>query len=841
MPDDEPVTIPDSLPLIPLRDLTVFPNLVVPLFVGREKSIVALEEAMRTDHLVALVTQRKTETQDPSREDLYSVGCVAQIMQELKLPDGTAKALVEGRTRFRIVEFVQTDPFVTVRIEQIEEPGVADVETEALMRNLVSEFEKAAQLGKPIPQEVLLAAMSIEEPGRLADFVTFHLNLRAEEKQAVLEAIDPKQRIEISAGFLRKELEILELGAKIQGRVKEQMTKTQREYFLREQLKAIQMELGQYDEIKAEVDEYRGKIREAGMPEDVEEKALRELGRFEKMPQAAAESAVIRTYLDWLVGLPWGSEDVEKLDLIEARSILDEDHYGLDKVKERILEYLAVHKLTDKMRGPILCFAGPPGVGKTSIGRSIAKALNRRFIRVSLGGVHDEAEIRGHRRTYVGALPGRIIQSISQSGTRNPVFMMDEIDKVGMDFRGDPTSALLEVLDPEQNNSFQDHYLEVPFDLSDVMFITTANRLDTIPPALLDRMEVISFSGYTEDEKLNIARRYLVPKQLAEHGLTATRLEIADSALTEIIRRYTREAGVRNLERSIAAIGRQAARKVVEGRRSKTRVSSRNVRAYLGPPKFSYGLAEDKDEVGVATGLVWTEVGGDVIFIEATTMPGKGSLILTGQLGDVMRESAQAAVSYIRTRATDLGIEPDFAEKLDIHIHVPAAAIPKDGPSAGITMAVALASVLTGCRVRRDVAMTGEITLRGHVLPIGGLKEKLLAAHRAGVKEVLIPKENVRDLEELPFHVLTDLDLIAVDGMDEVLSRALVDVCGPKISKSRARALKPLPQPAIPPPERSTARAKTAAKKARKPRQAAKTVAGNTAAARPDRRKASAD
>jgi len=696
-----------------------------------------------------------------------------------------------------------------VRIEAIDEDEGNDVETEALMRNLVSEFEKAAQLGKPIPQEVLLAAMSIEEPGRLADFVAFHLNLRADEKQAVLEAVHPKKRIEKTAGFLRKELEILELGVKIQGRVKEQMTKTQREYFLREQLKAIQMELGQYDEIKAEVDEYRTKIHDAGMPEDVEEKALRELGRFEKMPQAAAESAVIRTYLDWLAGLPWNAEDVEKLDLAQARAILDEDHYGLEQVKERILEYLAVHKLTDKMRGPILCFAGPPGVGKTSIGRSIARALDRRFIRVSLGGVHDEAEIRGHRRTYVGALPGRIIQSISQSGTRNPVFMIDEIDKVGMDFRGDPTSALLEVLDPEQNDSFQDHYLEVPFDLSDVMFITTANRLDTIPPALRDRMEVISFSGYTEDEKLHIARQYLVPKQLEEHGLTPGKLEIADSALTEIIRRYTREAGVRNLERAIAAICRQVARKVVEGRRSKTRVSLRSVHAYLGPSKFSYGLAEEKDEVGVATGLVWTEVGGDVIFIEATTMPGKGSLILTGQLGDVMRESAQAAVSYIRTRATDLDIDPAFADKLDLHIHVPAAAIPKDGPSAGITMAVALASALTGCRVRRDVAMTGEITLRGHVLPIGGLKEKLLAAHRAGVKEVLIPRENVRDLELLPPHVREDLDLVAVESMDEVLSRALVDACGPKLSGRRARALKPLPKPvvkAVTPPKAASKR-----------------------------------
>jgi ATP-dependent Lon protease len=550
------------------------------------------------------------------------------------------------------------------------------------------------------------------------------------------------------------------------------MSKTQREYLLREQLKAIQQELGQYDEAKAEIDEYREKIAAAGMPEQVEEKALKELGRLEKMPQAAAETSVIRTYLDWLVGLPWKTADEEKLDLAEAEAILDEDHYGLEKVKERVLEYLAVHKLTDHMRGPILCFVGPPGVGKTSIGKSIARALNRRFIRVSLGGVHDEAEIRGHRRTYVGALPGRIIQSISQAGTNNPVFMMDEIDKVGADFRGDPTSALLEVLDPEQNNSFQDHYLEAPFDLSDVMFITTANLLDPIPPALRDRMEVIHFPGYTEDEKLHIARKYLVPKQLKEHGLTTKMLAITDAALREIIRRYTREAGVRNLERQIATICRQVARKVVEGETGKTSVSGKAVHSYLGPERFTFGLAEKRDEVGVSTGLVWTEVGGDVIFIEATTMKGKGGLTLTGQLGDVMRESAQAAVSWIRANAAVLGIDPEFADSLDLHIHVPAAAIPKDGPSAGITMATALVSVLKGVPVRRKVAMTGEITLRGRILPIGGLKEKLLAAHRAGIKTVLIPKDNARDLELVPEHVRTEMEIVPVATMDEVLRLA---------------------------------------------------------------------
>jgi len=783
-------SIPDTLPLIPLRDLILFPNLVVPLFVGRERSIRALEEAMRENHLVALVTQKEAETVDPEPGELYEIGCIASVMQELKLPDGTAKALVEGQTRIRIVEWVSTDPYFVVRVEPIEEEEAVDVEVEALMRAILTDFEKASDLGKPIPQEVLLAAANIQEPGRLADFIAFHLNLKVDEKQEILEALGARERLERTADFLRKELEILELGSKIQNRVKEQMTKTQREYFLREQLKAIQQELGQYDEVQAEMDEYREKIAQASMAEEVEEKALKELSRLEKMPPASAETSVIRTYLDWLTGLPWNKESEEKLDLVQAQEVLDQDHYGLEKVKERVLEYLAVHKLTDHMRGPILCFVGPPGVGKTSIGRSIARSLGREFIRMSLGGVRDEAEIRGHRRTYVGALPGRIIQSINQVGTNNPVFMMDEIDKVGADFRGDPTSALLEVLDPEQNNSFQDHYLEAPFDLSNVMFITTANLLDPIPPALRDRMEVIHFPGYTEDEKLHIAKQYLIPKQLQEHGLTPGKLEVTDGAVREIVRRHTREAGVRNLERSIAAIARQAARKVVEGKKTKTRVTERTLHKYLGPPKYSYGLAEEKDEVGVATGLVWTEVGGDVIFIEATKMLGKGNLSLTGQLGDVMRESAQAAVSYIRTRAAALGIDEDFNEKLDMHIHVPAAAIPKDGPSAGITMATALASVLTGCPVRRDIAMTGEITLRGRVLPIGGLKEKLLAAHRAGISAVIIPQENARDLELLPEHVREELKIITATSMDEVLAEALVQACAPGLKGRKRPAAK---------------------------------------------------
>lgn len=804
MPDEfqDPVRIPDELPLIPLRDLLVFPNLVVPLFVGRKRSIKALERAMQQHHMVALVTQKDAEIADPKAKDLYRYGCVATVMQELKLPDGTAKALVEGVARFRIDRFTQRDPFLAVRVEAIEEIEGHDLETEAQMRALVSDFEQAAALGKPIPQEVLVAAVSIKEPGRLADFVAFHLNLKTEEKQAILEAVHPKRRLEKVTRYLRKEIEILELGSKIQSRVRDQMTKSQREYFLREQLKAIQQELGGLDEQQAEIEELRTKIAEAEMPASVEEKAVKELGRLEKMAPGSAETSVVRTYLDWLIGLPWSVASTEKLDLEEAARILDEDHYGLEKVKERVLEYLAVHKLTDRMRGPILCFVGPPGVGKTSIGRSIARALGRKFIRVSLGGVHDEAEIRGHRRTYVGALPGRIIQSISQVGTNNPVFMMDEIDKVGADFRGDPTAALLEVLDPEQNDSFSDHYLEVAFDLSNVLFITTANLLDPIPPALRDRMEVIHFPGYTEDEKVHIAQEFLIPKQLEEHGLSARRLAIEEPALRKIIREYTREAGVRNLERQIASICRQVARKVVEGRKRIITVRAQDVSGFLGPPQHAYGMAGEKDEVGVATGLAWTEVGGDVMSVECTIMKGKGNLTLTGQLGEVMRESAQAAVSYIRANAERFGVDPDFAEKNDIHIHVPAAAIPKDGPSAGITMAVALMSTLTKCPVSRAVAMTGEITLRGNVLPIGGLKEKALAAHRAGIMKVIVPKENKKDMTLLPENVKKQVKFLFVDSMDEVIRIAIPRLaeCAPKGALAGRPAPRERQAPPAPPP-----------------------------------------
>ncbi len=772
--EDKERKIPTRLSVIPLRDMVVFPYLVVPLFVGRPMSLKALEKAMREDHLLVLVAQKDGEIQEPKPEDLYAVGCAASVLQELKLPDGTAKALIEGLKRVRILSLEKVDDHYEAEIEVIEEKESKNLEIDALMKNIVTQFEKTAQLGKPIPREVLLAALNIESPGRLADFVAFHLNLKTAERQEILEAIDPQVRLEKVSFYLGRELEILEIGSRIQSRVKEQMDKAQREYYLREQLKAIQKELGVLDEREEEIRELKKKIEEAGMPEETKEKSLKEVDRLSKMPPGSAEVSVVRTYLDWLIALPWNKRSEEKLDLREAAKILNEDHYGLEKVKERVLEYLAVLKLTEgKAKGSILCFVGPPGTGKTSIGQSIAKALGRKFIRISLGGIRDEAEIRGHRRTYVGALPGRIIQALAQVKTKNPVFMLDEIDKIGVDFRGDPSSALLEVLDPEQNHSFSDHYLEVPFDLSEVLFICTANILDTIPPALKDRMEVIHFPGYTEEEKMEIAKKYLLPKQLKNHGLTDKNLLIEENALRKMIREYTREAGVRNLEREIGAICRQVARKIVEGDSERVVVNEENISDFLGPPKFRYGMAEEKDEVGVATGLAWTEVGGDTISVEATLMKGKGNLILTGHLGEIMRESAQAAVSYIRSKAKGLGIDEDFAEKFDIHIHVPAGAIPKDGPSAGITMATALASALTRRPVKKDVAMTGEITLRGHVLPVGGIKEKVLAAHRAGIKNIILPEENEKDLVLVPEHVRKDLNFILVKSVDKVFEEAL--------------------------------------------------------------------
>ncbi len=765
--------LPKKLPLIPLRNLIVFPNLVVPLFVGRTNSIKALEGAMKKNQIIALVAQKGAETENPTENDLYEIGTVANVMQELKLPDGTAKALVEGMQRIRVKKYVQKDPYFEIEYEALDDTEKPDIELEALMRTVVSQFEKCANLGKPIPQEALLAAMNIDEGGRLADYISFHMNLKTEEKQQVLEALDHKKRIKLANGFLEREIKILEIGQKIQTRVKSQMSRTQREYLLREQLKAIQGELGDAGEQGGETEELRTKIKEANMPEEVEEKALKELDRLSRMSTASAESSVIRTYIDWLIGLPWTTKTEKELDIKEASAILNSDHYGLDKVKERILEHLAVHKLSKELKGPILCFVGPPGVGKTSIGRSIAKSLGREFVRISLGGVRDEAEIRGHRRTYVGALPGRIIQSLNQVKSSNPVFMMDEIDKIGADFRGDPSSALLEVLDPEQNNDFRDHYLEVPYDLRDVFFITTANLLDTIPPALRDRMEIIHFPGYTEDEKLNIAKKFLVPKQLKAHGFKSSDLRFSEKALSKVIKQYTREAGVRQLERSIAAVCRQVAKQIVEKTKRTPTLGAKKVNDYLGTPKFHWGVAEEKDQIGVATGLAWTEVGGDIIKVEAAILKGNGKLTLTGHLGKVMQESAQAALSYIRGRRNFLELEEDFYEKLDLHIHVPAGAIPKDGPSAGITMATAMVSALIKQKVRKDVCMTGEITLRGHVLPIGGLKEKLMAAHRAGIKTVVVPKENKADLDLVPKHVLEELNIELVRHMDDVLNIAL--------------------------------------------------------------------
>ncbi|KNZ69581.1 ATP-dependent protease La [Thermincola ferriacetica] len=762
-----------TLPLLPLRGILVFPYMVIHLDVGREKSVKAIEETMVQDRIIFLATQKEAHTDEPGENDIYHTGTVAEVKQLLKLPGGTIRILVEGLARAKVVKFLEHEPYFKVEIEEYAEQHEVTPEIEALMRSLVNQFEQYVKMSKRIPPETVITVVNLEDPGRLADIIVSHLALKTEDKQRVLEAIEAKKRLEILCEILAKEMEILELERKINLRVRKQMEKTQKEYYLREQLKAIQKELGEKDEKTAETEEYRAKIKKARMPKEVEEKALKEVERLDKMPPMAAESGVIRTYLDWLLALPWRKTTRDRLDINQAEKVLNEDHYGLDKVKERILEYLAIRKLAKKLKGPILCFVGPPGVGKTSLAKSIARALERNFVRMSLGGVRDEAEIRGHRRTYVGAMPGRIIQGIKQAGSRNPVFLLDEIDKMSMDFRGDPSAALLEVLDPEQNNSFSDHYIESPFDLSDVMFITTANALHPVPRPLLDRMEVIYISGYTEEEKVQIAQRHLIPKQLKEHGLKAGQLQMSENVIRKIIREYTREAGVRNLEREIAAICRKAARQIVQKNQKRVKVSIQNLEQFLGIPSYRFGVAEKEDEVGIATGLAWTETGGDVLAVEVTVMKGTGKLTLTGKLGDVMKESAQAAFSYIRSKASELKIDPDFYDKYDTHIHVPEGAIPKDGPSAGITMATALASALTQRKTRREVAMTGEITLRGRVLPVGGIKEKVLAAHRAGIKVVILPKDNKKDLEEIPQKVKSKMEFVLVEHMDEVLARAL--------------------------------------------------------------------
>ncbi len=774
--EEEIVKIPEEIPLLPVRDAVYFPRMIFPLFAGRERSVKALEEAMSRDRLILLVAQKEVGTDEPMPDDLYTVGLVAGIMQITKVPDGTVRLVLEGVERVKITEYLETDPYFLVRVQEMPADEEQSLETEALMRSVTAQFENIVNLGRSIPPEALVNIVNISEPGRLADSITPYLPLRVESKQDILETISAKDKLEKLNVLLKKELEILEIQRNIRNRVEKEMGDTQREFILREQMKAIQQELGERDERMGEIEDFKSQIAEAQMPEEVAERAYKELDRLEKMPYAAPEGVVIRTYLDWLISLPWAVRTEEALLIQDAAKILDEDHYGLAKAKERILEFLAVKQLSGQMKGPILCFVGPPGVGKTSIGKSIARALGRKFIRISLGGIHDEAEIRGHRRTYIGSMPGRIVQGVKQAGSRNPVFMLDEIDKVGADFRGDPSAALLEALDPEQNLAFSDHYLEVPFDLSDVMFITTANILDTIPPALRDRMEVIHFAGYIEDEKVQIAEQYLVPKQVKEHGLTPKQIVIKQDALRHLIRHYTREAGVRNLEREIATICRKIARDVAEGKVARTTVNAKQIKTYLGQPRFHYGMAEEKDEVGAATGLVYTEFGGDIVSIEVGLMKSEeGKLILTGQLGDVMKESAQAALSYVRTRAGILNIPEDFSNKMDVHIHVPAGAVPKDGPSAGITIATALASALTKRAVKREVAMTGEITLRGKVLPIGGLKEKVLAAHRAGIRTIIIPKENLKDLDEIPDYVRAELTFKAVEHADEVLNIALVN------------------------------------------------------------------
>lgn len=772
---DQNIANIDVLPLLALRGMLVFPYMTVPLDVGREKSVSALEDAMMNNRLIVLAAQKETREPDPSPDGIHSVGTVAEVKQLAKISEGTIRILVEGIVRVQILDYVQNDPHFRVKISSVVDPKTVDREIEALMRTALRHFEEYVKLNRKIPPEILVSVSSIEEPGRLADDIASHLPLKVDQKQAVLECLSPKERLEKVCMLLMKEIEILELERKIHSRVRKQMERTQREYYLREQLKAIQKELGDRDDRAQEIAELREKVESLGMPEEALEKAQKEIDRLERMPPMVAEAVVVRNYLDWLISYPWSVKTEDGLDIKQAERILNEDHYGLDKVKERILEYLSVRQLTKKIRGPILCFVGPPGVGKTSLGKSIARALGRKFVRFSLGGVRDEAEIRGHRRTYVGAMPGRIIQAMKQAGTSNPVILLDEIDKLASDFRGDPASALLEVLDPEQNCNFSDHYMEVTVDLSDVMFITTANVLYDIPHALRDRMEIIRIPGYTEDEKVQIALRHLLPNQLRENGLTNKDVFIGEKSIREIIRSYTRESGVRELERKIATVLRKAAKEIVSGASRPIRVLPKNIHRFLGIPLYRFGVMESEDRVGVATGLAWTEVGGEILSIEVSVMQGKGQLNLTGKLGDVMKESAQAGFSYVRSRAESLGVDPDFHEKYDVHIHVPESAIPKDGPSAGIAMATALVSALTDKPVRRDVAMTGEITLRGRVLPIGGLKEKVLAAHRSGIRTVILPAENARDIDEIPDNIKQEMTFVTVDHMDEVLVVALRD------------------------------------------------------------------
>jgi len=763
-----------ELPLLPLRDVVVFPHMVIPLFVGREKSINALEAAMASDKQVFLVAQRNASHDDPAEDDIYNIGTVSNILQLLKLPDGTVKVLVEGNRRASVKQFIEGDDYFSAELEEIEQEEISDTESEVLVRSLMNQFDQYVQLSKKVPSEVLTSLSSIEDLDRLSDTIASHMSLKLSEKQEVLEIDDLQERMEHLMAMLEAEIDLLQVEKRIRGRVKKQMEKSQREYYLNEQMKAIQKELGDLEENPNEAENLQKKIDSSGMPKEAKTKAQAELNKLKMMSPMSAEATVVRSYLDWVVNVPWKKRSKVRHDLPRAQEVLDADHYGLDEVKERILEYLAVQGRVKKVKGPVLCLVGPPGVGKTSLGQSIARATGRKFVRMALGGVRDEAEIRGHRRTYIGSMPGKLVQKITKAGVKNPLFLLDEIDKMGMDNRGDPASALLEVLDPEQNNSFNDHYLEVDYDLSDVMFVCTSNSMN-IPTPLLDRMEIIRIPGYTEDEKLNIAIRYLIPKQINANGIKSSELEIGDDTVRDIIRYYTREAGVRNLERVMAKLSRKVVKEFALGERKEDKVTINpdDLEHYLGVRKFTFGLAEEKDQVGQVTGLAWTSVGGELLTIEAVSVPGKGKQIRTGSLGDVMQESIQAAFTVVRSRSAALGVAPDFHENLDVHIHVPEGATPKDGPSAGIAMCTALVSVLTDTPVKSDVAMTGEITLRGQVLPIGGLKEKLLAAHRGGIKIVIIPDENKSDLKEIPDNIKESLDIRPVKWIDDVLEIAL--------------------------------------------------------------------
>jgi len=767
------VNVPEQLPVLPLRGVVVFPSAIVPLLISRGPSLKVVEHALAGDRMLAMVTQKHPEEEEPSADGLYARGTAGRILKMLKYPDASVRILVQGLRRIELAEVVQTEAFFTARVRQLADLHETSPDIEPMQAHMVNQFGKFVSMIPYLPDELQVVAMNIKDPGKVADLIASNLNISVEEKQELLATLEVRKRLERLTTILNREIELLELGQKIQSQVQDELSKTQKDFYLRQQMRAIQKELGEGDPRDQEIDELRRRLEEASPPEAARKAAETELDRLRMIPVESAEHTVVRSYLEWIVNLPWSRSTEDNLDIPHARTVLDDDHYDLEKIKDRILEFLAVRKLKNDSKGPILCFVGPPGTGKTSLGRSIARAMERKFMRISLGGMRDEAEIRGHRRTYIGALPGRIIQNLRTAGSNNPVLMFDEIDKLGADFRGDPASALLEVLDPEQNNTFQDHYLDIPFDLSKVMFITTANLLDPVPPPLRDRMEVIELAGYTDEEKLQIARRHLIPKQLAENGITAEQVTFTDDGLLFLIHRYTREAGLRNLEREIGSICRKVARGITEGKTDAVMASPETIRAFLGPERFFSEVAERSEEPGVAVGLVWTPMGGDIIFIEATKMSGKKGITVTGNLGDVMKESAQAALSHIRARAVRLGIPADFFDTMDLHIHVPAGAVPKDGPSAGVTLATALTSLLTGRPVRHGVAMTGEITLRGKVLPVGGIKEKVLGAKRAGIRTVILPKRNEKDLEDVPDAIRQAMRFVFVDTVDEVLEHAL--------------------------------------------------------------------